>query len=111
MKTYGEYERTATDGAPFSSETDRLTWSFSVCSGGGVSSNRCVLDAAVDAGDGCPLIRLSLDRKTPVEWAGTNGTVIYRCTEKTNRAEAHAAAAAEAKARIAAQFYPLFEVP
>lgn len=111
MKPHDEYELTAIDGAPFSSGTDWECWQFSVCMGGGVGGCRCVNDDNVDDGGGCPLILMSAVGKTPVEWTGTTGTVIFRCTEKTTLAEQRAAAVAAEKARIAAQHYPLFEVP
>lgn len=113
MRTYDEYERTAAPAVPFLNGTEWAIWHFSVCLGGGVTARRCVHDDAVNDGDGCPLIRLSVEKKTPAEWVGTKGTVIHRCTEKTTQTEAHVAAVAEAKARLEAEHYSLFgpEVP
>lgn len=111
MKPYGDYARTAAEGAPFSNSTERECWQFSVCMGGGVAGRRCVNDDDVDDANGCPLIQLSLHGKTPAEWTGPTGAVIFRCTAKTTPAEQRAAVAAAEKARIAAQHYPLFEVP
>lgn len=106
MRTYDDYNSTATDGAPFLNSAEWAIWHFSVCLGGEVSGRRCVLAEAVN--DGCPLLRLSRQQKTPAEWVGSKGTVIFRCTEKTTPVELRVAAAAEEKARIEAEHYPMF---
>lgn len=108
MKSHDEYRDTAAEGAPFRSPTEWAIWHFSVCLGGGVGARRCVHDDAVNDGDGCPLLGLARQHKTPAEWVGTKGTVIFRCTEKATSTEARASAVAAEKARIEAQHLPLF---
>ncbi|WP_280471166.1 hypothetical protein [Nocardia cyriacigeorgica] len=103
MRTHDEIEKAARPGRPFSNGTEWETWQYNVCMGGGTDSRRCVLDD----NDDCPLIAVSLNEVTPVEWEGLRGR--YRCTEKTTPAQARAADAAAERAAIEAQHYPLFD--
>ncbi|WP_405137473.1 hypothetical protein [Nocardia sp. NBC_01388] len=119
MKPYEEYEKTATDGRAFSCGTDWEVWQYAVCLGNGRMDRRCVNDDGIDDGNGCPLILLSLNDKTPVEWLGSRGKskgeVVMSCRAKTTPAdvrrserEAETAAAREA---LDSAHYPMFDGP
>jgi hypothetical protein len=116
MKSYEEYEQTAKDGRPFSCGTDWEVWQYAVCLGNGRDDRRCLNDDGIDEGEGCPLILLSLNDRTPVEWLSPRGHVIKSCRAKTTAADARRAewyAAADARREaLAAAHYPMFpEVP
>lgn len=79
MRTYEEAFAAAKDEWPFSNGTEGEAWLENWC-------ERCVNDSPemVDAGNGCPLILVSLIGRTPVEWteqdSGDLGDT-YHCTE------------------------------
>jgi hypothetical protein len=77
MKSFDEYEQTATKRPPFSNGTSWDIWNYNVCGGGGDSSLACVNDRNRD----CVLITVGFCGMTPAEWTGPDQR--YDCSDYT----------------------------
>lgn len=68
LPTYDAALATARPGSPFSNGTESECWFDNWC-------HRCVHDRAIRTGkgSGCPLILVSYEEKTPVEWMRQEG--------------------------------------
>lgn len=81
MRTYDELFAAARERSPFSNGTIGEIWMDRWC-------YRCTKDspAMVDRGEGCPLILIAIQHRTPAEWTDY-GVQDYRCSEFEERRE------------------------
>lgn len=75
MKSFDEYEQTASGNPPFSNGTEWELWESNVCRGGGDPKLVCANDRNQD----CVLITIGFCGMTPAEWTGPRGR--YDCSE------------------------------